>query len=237
MAREEPSPASQKHHALREYRATTAVGMRRGVVVNKRQAGDFPIRVQGKHIAVTEALRQHVERKLARLPRHFDQIQDAQVVFSVSRNRSLGRAQVVEVTVWCDGLVLRAEEFSDDMYLSIDRAVDKLDRQIRKYRSRIIEKRRLDESRRRRRTQRSAEAALHAGAAPGPEASPRAGAEVPGIVRTKRFAMKPMMPDEAVMQIELLGHAFFVFRNAATQDVNVLYRRRDGDYGLIEPEG
>ncbi|MGH7322184.1 MAG: ribosome hibernation-promoting factor, HPF/YfiA family [Candidatus Rokuibacteriota bacterium] len=197
----------------------------------KRQAGDFPIRIQGKHIAVTDALRQHVERKLSRLPRHFDQIQDAQVVFSVSRSRSLGRAQVVEVTIWCDGLVLRAEESSDDMYASVDGAVDKLDRQIRKYRSRIIEKRRLDESRRRRRTRRSAEAALLAG--PTSPATP----DGPGIVRMKRFAMKPMLPDEAVMQIELLGHAFYVFRNSATQEVNVLYRRRDGDFGLIEPEG
>lgn len=196
-----------------------------------RQAGDFPIRIQGKHIAITDALRQHVARKLSRLPRHFDQIQDAQVVLSVSRSRSLGRAQVVEVTVWCDGLVLRAEQSSDDMYASIDGAVDKLDRQIRKYRSRIIEKRRLDESRRRRRTRRSAEAALLAGA------TSTTGPDGPGIVRMKRFAMKPMTPDEAVMQIELLGHAFYVFRNAATQEVNVLYRRRDGEFGLIEPEG
>ena len=206
-------------------------------MAEQRQAGDFPIRFQGKHIAVTEALRQHVEQKLAKLPRHFDQIQDAQVVFSISRNRSLGRAQVVEVTVWCDGLVLRAEEHSEDMYTSIDRAAEKLDRQIRKYRTRLIEKRRLDESRRRRRTQRSAEAALQAGVAPRMETRPPAGTESPGVVRTKRFAMKPMTADEAVMQLELLGHAFFVFRNAATQDVNVLYRRRDGDYGLIEPEG
>lgn len=210
-------------------KAAAAIG--RDAVGTRRQAGDFPIRIQGKHIAITDALRDHVARKLSRLPRRFDQIRDAQVVFSVSRNRSLGRAQVVEVTVWGNGLVLRAEESSNDMYASIDGAVDKLDRQIRKYRSRIIEKRRLDESRRRRRTRRSAEAALRSGT------PPTALIEGPGIVRTKRFAMKPMTPDEAVMQIELLGHAFYVFRNAATQDVNVLYRRRDGEFGLIEPEG
>lgn len=211
--------------------------MRGRGVAGQRQAGDFPIRFQGKHIAVTEALREHVEEKLAKLPRHFDQIQDAQVVFSISRNRSLGRAQVVEVTVWCDGLVLRAEEHSEDMYTSIDRAAEKLDRQIRKYRTRLIEKRRLDESRRRRRTQRSAEAALQAGVAPRMETQSPAGTASPGVVRIKRFAMKPMTADEAVMQLELLGHAFFVFRDAATEEVNVLYRRRDGDYGLIEPEG
>jgi putative sigma-54 modulation protein len=193
-------------------------------------AGDLPVRVQGKHMAVTEALRQYATAKLAKLPKHFDHIQDAQVVLSVARNRSVGRAQVVEVTVWCDGLVLRAEEHSDDMYASIDRAVEKLERQIEKYRSRIIEKRRLDASRQRRRDHRSAEAALRAGPAPA------ASGDGPRVVRMKRFAMKPMTAGEAVLQMELLGHAFFVFRNAATQQVNVLYKRLDGDYGLIEPE-
>ncbi|MBI3997500.1 MAG: ribosome-associated translation inhibitor RaiA [Armatimonadetes bacterium] len=193
----------------------------------------MPIRVQGKHIAVTDALRQYVAQKLAKLPRHFEQIQDAQVVLSTSRDSTLGRAMGVEVTVWCDGLVLRAEEFSEDMYASIDQAVQKLERQIEKYRSRMILKRRLDESRRRRRTQQSAEAALHAAeAAEGVPEMP------PQVVRTKRFSMgKPMTADEAVLQMELLGHSFFVFRNAATQEVNVVYRRRDGNYGLIEPEG
>jgi putative sigma-54 modulation protein len=205
--------------------------MRRRHVKEQGQAGALPIRVSGKHMAVTEALRQYVTTKLAKLPRHFDQIQDAQVVFSVSRNRSVERAQIVEVTVWCDGLVLRAEEHSEDMYASIDRAVEKLERQIEKYRSRIIEKRRLDESRRRRRDQQSAEAALRT------EPAPPAELEALQVVRTKRFAMKPMTADEAVLQMELLGHAFFVFRNASTQQVNVLYKRRDGDYGLIEPEG
>jgi len=205
--------------------------MRRRHVKEQGQAGALPIRVSGKHMVVTEALRQYVTTKLAKLPRHFDQIQDAQVVFSVSRNRSVERAQIVEVTVWCDGLVLRAEEHSEDMYASIDRAVEKLERQIEKYRSRIIEKRRLDESRRRRRDQQSAEAALRT------EPAPPAELEALQVVRTKRFAMKPMAADEAVLQMELLGHTFFVFRNASTQQVNVLYKRRDGDYGLIEPEG
>ncbi len=206
-------------------------------MVRQRQSGEIPVRVQGKHMAVTDALRQHVEEKLSKLPRHFDQIQDAQVVLSVSRDRAVGRAQIAEVTVWCDGLVLRAEELSEDMYASIDRAVEKLDRQIRKYRARIIEKRRLDISRERRRVQRSAEAALRAG--PPPKAEPPApeDATFPRVVRTKRFDLKPMTVAEAALQMELLGHSFFVFRNSATQDVGVLYRRRDGDYGLIEPEG
>lgn len=197
-------------------------------MAERKRAAEMAVRVQGKHIAVTDALRAYAEQKLAKLPRHFDRVQDAQVVLSVARDSTRGRAQVVEVTVWCDGLVLRAEETSEDMYTSIDRAVDKLERQIEKYRSRIIEKRRLDESRRRRRAQQSAESVLEA-----------QGTEVPAepqIVRVKRFAMKPMTPDEAVLQMELLGHLFFVFRHAGTQDISVLYKRRDGDYGLIEPE-
>jgi putative sigma-54 modulation protein len=202
--------------------------MRRRYVVDQRRLDEIPIRIQGKHIAVTDALRAYVEQKLGRLPRYFDQVQDAQVVLSVSKDRSLGKAQVVEVTVWCDGLVLRAEESSADMYTSIDSVTEKLERQIEKYRSRMIEKRRLDESRRRRRNEQSAEAAL--------KSEPVAEPAPPQIVRTKRFAMKPMTTDEAVVQMELLGHAFFVFRQAATQEISVLYRRRDGDYGLIEPE-
>ncbi len=199
-------------------------------MVEQQRLGEIPIRIQGKHIAVTEALRAYVQQKLARLPRYFDQVQDAQVVLSVTKDRSLGKAQVVEVTVWCDGLVLRAEEASADMYGSIDAVAEKLERQIEKYRSRMIEKRRMDESRRRRRTEQSAEAALKAG--PSESAAP----DTPRIVRTKRFAMKPMTTDEAVVQMELLGHEFFVFRQSGTQEVSVLYRRRDGDYGLIEPE-
>jgi putative sigma-54 modulation protein len=193
--------------------------------------------VQGKHMTVTDALRHHVEQKLSKLPRHFDQIQDAQAVLSVSRNRAVGRAQIAEVTVWCDGLVLRAEELSPDMYTSIDRAVAKLNRQIAKYRDRIIEKRRIDVSRARRRTQRSAEAALRAGPPPKAEAAAPDETLAPGIVRTKRFDLKPMTVAEATLQMELLGHAFFVFRNSTTNDVSVIYRRRDRGYGLIEPEG
>jgi putative sigma-54 modulation protein len=199
-------------------------------VTEQKRTGDIAIRVQGKNLTVTEALRAYVSEKLSKLPRYFDQVQDAQVVLSVARDRNRGRAQTVEVTVWCDGLVLRAEERSEDMYASIDLAAEKLERQIAKYRSRMIEKRRSDESRKRQRREESAEIALRAG--PGEAEA----AAAPMIVRTKRFAMKPMTTEEAAIQLDLLGHEFFVFRQAATQEINVLYRRRDGNYGLIEPE-
>lgn len=205
---------------------------RRRFVVEQRRLGEIPIRVQGKNISVTEALRNYIAEKLSKLPRYFDQVQDAQVVLSVARDRSRGRSQVAEMTVWCDGLVLRAEESSADMYASIDLAAEKLERQIEKYRSRMIEKRRQSEARKRQRAAESAEIALRAS----PSSDAPADAVGPGIVRTKRFVMKPMTAEEAALQMELLGHEFFVFRHGGTQEINVIYRRHDGNYGLIEPE-
>ena len=173
---------------------------------------------------VTPALRGYAETKIGKIARYFDQVQDAQVVLSVERRGGLGKAQVVEITVRGDGVVLRGEDASSDMYASIDLAVAKLKKQIEKYRSKMILKRRIEESRRKARLHSSAEAALRAGPPGG------------GIVRTKRFAMKPMTQEDAVLQMELLGHDFFVFRNGSTMEVNVVYRRNDGGYGVIEPE-
>lgn len=183
--------------------------------------------VQGKHLDVTPALREYAEEKVGRLTRFFDQVAEAQVVLSVERRDGVGKAQVVEVTVWGDGIVLRGEEASADMYASIDLVFDKLRKQIEKYRSKLIERRRISESRRKDRLAADAREAERSAGMTAPE-SP--------IVRMKRFAMKPMTPDEAVMQMELLGHGFFVFRNSQTMEVNVVYRRTDGKFGLIEPE-
>jgi len=180
--------------------------------------------VQGKHIDLTPALRSYAEAKVGKIARYFDHVQDAQVVLSVERRNRMGKAQVVEVTVRGDGILLRGEEASPDMYASIDLVVGKLKKQIEKYRSKLILKRRLDEARRKARLLTSAEAAL------------RAGPRESRIVRTKRFAMKPMTPEDAALQMELLGHTFFVFRNASTMEVNVVYKRKDGQYGVIEPE-
>lgn len=184
----------------------------------------FHIIVQGRHMDITPSLKQYAEEKIGKIGRHFDQVQKAQVVLNVERRGELGKAEIAEVTVWGDGVILRGEEASADMYASIDRVVEKLQKQIEKYRSRMIEKRRIDESRKRNRRIVAAEAALHSGP------------DVPNVVRIKRFAMKPMTVEDAALQLDLLGHSFFVFRNAETEKVNVLYRRTDGQYGLIEPE-
>jgi len=180
--------------------------------------------VQGKHIAVTPALREYAEEKLGRITRYFDHVQEAQVVLSVERRGNLGKAQVVEVSVRGDGVVLRGEEASPDMYASIDLVAEKLKKQIERYRSKFIDRWRHEESRKKTEALARARRAL------------RAGPQEPQIVRVKRFAMKPMTAEDAALHMELLGHSFFAFRNASTMEVNVVYRRIDGNYGVIEPE-
>ncbi|TMI81297.1 MAG: ribosome-associated translation inhibitor RaiA [Bacillati bacterium ANGP1] len=184
--------------------------------------------VAGRNIEISEALRARVTEKVGRLAHHFEQVHKAQVVLRVEPHP--GRNQIVEVTVWADGVVLRGEEASADMYASIDHVVDKLDKQISKFRDRVIKRRRLIAGRRKHQAAVAAETALREG--PGEtETAPVQ------IYRRKRFEMKPMTPEEAAVQMELLGHTFYMFRNSETLEVSVVYRRADGRYGLIEPEG
>jgi len=171
--------------------------------------------IRGKNLDVTPALKQHVEKKVGKIARYFEDLPiNAQVTLSVEKDR-----HIVEVTVLLDGIVIRGEEATEDMYSSVDLAVDKLERQIKKYKTRINRKLRYKDAK-----------LAEAHADEGEEE------EEPQIVKVKRFAMKPMSAEEAVMQMNLVGHDFYVFRNAETEEVNVVYRRRDGNYGLIEPE-
>ncbi len=192
-----------------------------------RRAQPFNVIIQGRHLEVGDTLKRYAERKLRKLSRHLDQLREAQVVLEVERQRSAGRTQVVEVTVWGDGLVLRGTHRSGDMFASIDGVVEKLEKQIEKRRSRLIEKRRIDATRSKRRQVAGAEAALRA--VPTPPLPPE-------IVRIKRFPMKPMAAEDAIIEMERLGHAFFVYRDAQTEKIHVIYRRKSGDYGLIEPD-
>ena len=176
--------------------------------------------VRGRNVEVSDAIRSYAERKLSKLER---QLKDPRVELelTVERNPSVAANHVAEATIWTQGPVLRAREASSDMRASIDQLVDKLERQVTRYRNRA-------RSRRRR-------AARSNG--PAPEGMPAMNEDVePTIVKTKNFGVSPMSPDEAVLQLELIGHDFFVFRNAASGEVNVVYRRRDGQYGLIEPQ-
>ena len=171
------------------------------------------LRVKGRGVEVTDAIRSYAEKRLGKLER---QLPDPKIELELSaeNNPSIKANNVAEATVWTKGPVLRARESSQDMRASIDQLVDKLERQVTRYR----EKR----GRRRRASRQAPE-----------EGIPMS--EEPQIVRTKQFAVKPMDAQEAVLQLELVGHDFFVFRNADSDEVNIVYRRRQGGYGLIEP--
>ena len=170
--------------------------------------------MKGRGVEVTDAIRTYAEKRLGKLER---QLPDPQIELELSAetNPSIKASHVAEATVWTKGPVLRARESSQDMRASIDRLVDKLERQVTRYR----EKR----GRRRRASRQAPDQGIPM-------------TEEPQIVRTKQFAVKPMSPEEAILQLELVGHDFFVFRNADSEEVNIVYRRRKGGYGLIEPE-
>ena len=140
----------------------------------------------------------------------------------VEHNPSINESQVAEATVWTKGPVLRARESSTDMYASIDLVADKLERQVKRYREK--------------RTRRQAEHMAQHHAPPEPaQVATLPEEDEAMIVKTKQFNMKPMSDEEALLQLELIGHDFFVFVNAESDEVNVIYKRRDGNYGLIEP--
>jgi putative sigma-54 modulation protein len=176
------------------------------------------LQVKGKNVDLTDSLKDYALQKLGKLEKHLNDAARLELELHVEKNPSISQNQVAEATVWTKGPVLRARESSTDMKASIDQLVEKLERQARRYR----DKRRRGPSR--------------GNNDQGVEGIPVVlSEETPVIVKTKQFAIKPMTPEEAVLQLELIGHDFFVFQNADTNDVNVLYRRRDGNYGLIEP--
>ncbi|MDN5293477.1 MAG: putative sigma-54 modulation protein [Eubacteriales bacterium] len=176
------------------------------------------INVRGKNIEVTPALKNYVEKRLSKLEKYLDGIRDVQVTLTVERED-----HKVEVTMPLDGMILRGEEITGDMYASIDLVVEKLEKQIEKYKTRFSRKNRHADVKGKESREIIAK-------------EEEEGEEEPRLVKTKRFPIKPMSVEEAILQMNLLGHSFFVFSNAETEQVNVLYRRRDGNYGLIEPE-
>ncbi|MCG2820645.1 MAG: ribosome-associated translation inhibitor RaiA [Candidatus Atribacteria bacterium] len=173
---------------------------------------------KGKHIEVTDAMRNYIEKRLSKIERHFDHILEVIVTLSVEKNR-----QIVEATLQARRALIRAEEETDDMYASIDKVVDKLERQIQKYKEKYFQKPHPGSERK---------GLVNEGANIEDSEPDR----ITKIVKTKRFAIKPMSVEEAAMQMDLLGHNFFVFANDDTNKVNVLYKRKDGNFGLIEPE-
>jgi putative sigma-54 modulation protein len=176
------------------------------------------LQVKGRNLEVSEQIRKYAEDKLGKLDRLMSDPTRVELELLVEKNPSISENHVAEATVWTKGPVLRARESSTDIKASIDQLVDKLERQVKRYR----EKRR--EAPRRH--------------APPPAEAPPVELDdtATAITKTKQFAVNPMTPDEAVLQLELIGHDFFVFRNAESNGINVVYRRRDGHYGLIEPQ-
>ncbi|MGM0602821.1 MAG: ribosome hibernation-promoting factor, HPF/YfiA family [Bacillota bacterium] len=189
------------------------------------------IMTYGKNIDVTPSLKEHAEEKVRKLDRYFNgEPMEVQISMEVERER-----HIVEVTAYVKGLILRGEEATGDMYASIDGVVDKLERQLKKYKSKIHDRyiERKQEYKEEYKEERK-EQILNTNTSPEEEEIETDVFE-PKIVRTKRFAMKPMNVEEACMQMDLLGHDFFVFYNGETEETNVVYKRNDGNYGLIEP--
>ena len=179
-----------------------------GQVGKKCQGGSqiMDVIVRGKNFDVTEALKDHVTRKLSKMDKFFHHDVTAHAMLTVEKEQ-----QTIEVTVPMEGLLLRGEESSPDMYASVDRVVDKLERQYNKYKARIKPRHNADNH------------------AYSDDSQPQ------DLVRRKTFPRKPMTVDEALLQMDLLGHDFFAFTNAETDTINVVYRRQDGRYGLLEP--
>lgn len=167
--------------------------------------------ISGKGMEVSEYLKDLVTKKVSKLQRYFDEDTEAHITMSIQKSR-----HIVEVTIPFDGVVLRGEEATGDMYASVDGVIKKLEKQIHKHRTAL--KKRLRDG------------------AFSTDDHDDVDEKMPAVVRTKKFVVKPMDIEEAKMQMELLGHQFFVFRNAKTHEINVLYQRHDGDLGLIEPD-
>ncbi len=170
--------------------------------------------ITGKNIDITEGLRTAIHDKIGKLEKYFTPDTEIHVTLSVEKDR-----QKIEVTIPVKGNIIRSEQVSNDMYVSIDLVEEVIERQLKKYKKKIIDQKQ----------------AAGSFSSEFMEDEPEETEEVK-IIRTKRFGMKPMYPEDACVQMELLGHDFFVFRNAETEEVNVVYKRKGNTFGLIEPE-
>ncbi len=170
--------------------------------------------IVGRNIEVTPGLKAAVEEKLGKLEKYFKPDTEAHVTLSVEKDR-----QKIEVTIPVKGSMIRSEQVSNDMYVSIDLVEEIIERQLKKYKNKIIDKQQAA----------AAFSQMYMD-------NDYLEEEEVKIVRTKKFDIKPMYPEDACIQMELLGHDFFVFCNAETDQVNVVYKRKGGTYGLIEPE-
>ncbi|MDP2279644.1 MAG: ribosome-associated translation inhibitor RaiA [Nitrospirota bacterium] len=172
--------------------------------------------VNGRHLDLTPALKNYAEEKIKKFERYSSNITEAVVTLSIEKYR-----HKAEVLLKANGVMIQAEGVTGEIYSSIDEVVEKLEKQVKRYKEKLVSHRKGEGPTTRRENIE--------------EASQEAPQETGGIIKRKRFDMKPMGPDEAVMQMELIDKDFFVFTNEVSGDINVVYRRRDGNFGLIEP--
>ena len=173
------------------------------------------VNVKGRNINVTPALKEYVEKKITKVTKQFKTVGDISAVLKVEHGN-----HIVEITVPASGILLRAQETTKDMYSSIDLVVEKIERQIHKYKTRLMKRK----------------YANFAETEPALAAVPEAADEEFEIIKNKHFTMHPMTPEEAILQMNLLNHDFFVFFDPDLGSTNVVYRRKDGKYGLLTPE-
>ncbi|MDP2726820.1 MAG: ribosome-associated translation inhibitor RaiA [Dehalococcoidia bacterium] len=179
--------------------------------------------LKGKNVEISQALRDYIAKKIDRLSRHLERIQETKVELARENTKSQEDRYAAQVTISTNHTILRAEERGEDLRVVVDQAIDALDRRIGRYKGKLHS----------RSKRANAERAL---TEPSEETSETEDLELDKVVRHKRFSVKPMYPEEAAEQMELLGHVFFVFFNAANEQMCVIYRRKNGDYGLLEPE-
>ena len=183
----------------------------------------------GRNLEITDAMRAHTEEKLDKLSRFSDHVVDAKITMSYAMDGNAALPARVEMQLNLTHGIVRAEENGADTYMATDTAVDKLERQLKRFKERRITRRTNDPA------LKDYESSSDALEPLGGPSEPEGAADEGEIVRVKRHVMRPMSPEDAAMQMEALGHSFFVFRNMESEEINVIYLRDDGDYGLIEP--
>ena len=192
------------------------------------------VTVTGRNIELTPALKEYLLEKLQRAQKHFDHALDITALLSVAKNPSIAENQTAEVTIKLNGSIIRGEESTENMYASIDLVANKIERQLRKFKTKYYQKGNKKEK--------ELWATEVIDVSPEIDTDEAVNQAIsldeirPKIVRSKRFPLKPMMPEEACSHMDLLGHDFYMFINSESGHVNTVYHRRDANYGLIEPE-
>lgn len=181
------------------------------------------IKITGRNLEITENIKSYVSKKISRLSRHIPIIKEANMELADEKTRAPEVRFVAQMTLNCDGVFVRGEDRQQNIFASIDGVIEVMDRQLEKYKGKLHKKNQIHSARKK-----SAVESL--------AAMPEITEDEPSIVRVKRFALKPMMPEDAIDQMDFLGHDFFFFMNSSTGKYNVVYLRKDGKYGLIEPD-